>query len=108
MNPNKRPAIPSNGGDMPAVMCFMAGVAAVLMGYSVYSHLKTLHDRNNLPKKSSNKTGTKLEDCKRMSPNRQIKQLELKNFGYFLLSLLLLLLNYSHTTQVFSLLDAIS
>jgi hypothetical protein len=71
MNPNKRPAVPSN--DMPATMCFMAGVAAVLMGYSVYSHLKTLHDRNNLPKKNSNKTGTKLEDCKKLS---QIKKNE--------------------------------
>jgi hypothetical protein len=67
MNPNKRPIAPSNGGDMPAVMCFMAGVTAVLMGYSVYSHLKTLRDRSNLPKKSTNKTGTKLEDCKKMS-----------------------------------------
>lgn len=55
---------PIHKDDTPAFVCFIAGMAAVLMGYSVYSHLKTLHDYNTLPKKSLKKTGTKLEDCK--------------------------------------------
>ncbi|KAI8079437.1 hypothetical protein BDF21DRAFT_311577, partial [Thamnidium elegans] len=48
------------------VVAFIAGVAAVLMGYSVYSHLKTLHDRNALPKKNATKSGAKLEDSIRL------------------------------------------
>ncbi|KAI8370486.1 uncharacterized protein BYT42DRAFT_582594 [Radiomyces spectabilis] len=40
-------------GDIAAspgpVACFLTGMAAILMGYSVYSHLKTLHDRNTAP-----------------------------------------------------------
>lgn len=63
MSSSKRLA-PTNSRDTPAVICFIAGITAVLMGYSVYSHLKTLHDRNTLPKKSANKSGAKLEDCK--------------------------------------------
>lgn len=63
MSSSKRLAT-TNSKDNSAVICFIAGVTAVLMGYSVYSHLKTLHDRNTLPKKTTNKTGAKLEDCK--------------------------------------------
>ncbi|KAG2206826.1 hypothetical protein INT47_007582, partial [Mucor saturninus] len=61
MSSSKRLATTSNK-DNSAVICFIAGVTAVLMGYSVYSHLKTLHERNTLPKKTTNKTGAKLED----------------------------------------------
>ena len=50
--------------DTQAVFCFVAGIAAVLMGYSVYTHLKTLHDRNTSPKITPPKSGIKLEDCK--------------------------------------------
>lgn len=63
---------PINKGETPAIVCFVAGIAAVLMGYSVYSHLKTLHDRNTLPKKSTTKTGNKLEDCKTLTPCQNI------------------------------------
>lgn len=63
MSYSKRPAL-TDSKETPAVVAFIAGVAAVLMGYSVYSHLKTLHDRNALPKKNATKSGAKLEDCK--------------------------------------------
>jgi hypothetical protein len=63
MSSSKRIA-PTNSGETPAIVCFISGIAAVLMGYSVYSHLKTLRDRNTQPKKSTTKSGTKLEDCK--------------------------------------------
>lgn len=54
-------------GEVPAVICFITGIAAVLMGYSVYSHLKTLHDRSITPKKiTTNKPGSKLEDSIRL------------------------------------------
>lgn len=57
---------PIHRDETSTVVCFIAGMAAVLMGYSVYSHLKTLHDYNTLPKKSVKKTGTKLEDSIRL------------------------------------------
>lgn len=63
MTTNKR-VVPSNSGETPAIVCFVSGMAAVLMCYSVYSHLKTLHDRSTQPKKTASKRGTKLEDCK--------------------------------------------
>lgn len=54
-------------GELPAVLCFVTGIAAVLMGYSVYSHLKTLHDRTTSPQKTTaNKPGSKLEDSIRL------------------------------------------
>ncbi|KAI8083959.1 uncharacterized protein B0P05DRAFT_535605 [Gilbertella persicaria] len=56
----------SNRDSLPAVMYFLSGMAVALMGYSVYSHLKTLHDRNKTPYKNSNKQGAKLEDSIRL------------------------------------------
>ncbi|KAI7904924.1 uncharacterized protein BX663DRAFT_501050 [Cokeromyces recurvatus] len=56
----------TNGERTTAMICFFTGVAAVLMGYSIYSHLKTIHDRNVAPKKSSNKAGLRLEDSIRL------------------------------------------
>ncbi|CAO3652222.1 unnamed protein product [Mucor fragilis] len=54
-------------GELPAVLCFATGIAAVLMGYSVYSHLKTLHDRTTSPPKTpTTKPGSKLEDSIRL------------------------------------------
>lgn len=62
MSSSKRLASTYNKETSTAI-AFVAGIAAVLMGYSVYSHLKTLHDRNALPKKNTPKSGAKLEDC---------------------------------------------
>ncbi|KAI9262014.1 hypothetical protein BY458DRAFT_439377 [Sporodiniella umbellata] len=43
--------------------CFVTGVAAILMGYSVYSHLKSVQDNHSQTKKLSNKPETKIEDA---------------------------------------------
>ncbi|KAI8639010.1 hypothetical protein BD408DRAFT_485133 [Parasitella parasitica] len=61
------PTSSKRDGEIPAVICFVTGIAAVLMGYSVYSHLKTLHDRSSAPRKAAtNKPGSKLEDSIRL------------------------------------------
>ncbi|KAI9480390.1 MAG: hypothetical protein EXX96DRAFT_562409 [Benjaminiella poitrasii] len=58
---------PTAHGEGTAILCFVAGVAAVCMGYSIYSHLQTIHDQNMAPKKNPhNKPGSKLEDSIRL------------------------------------------
>jgi hypothetical protein len=46
-----------------AALYFATGIAAVLMGYSIYSHLKQVQSENSSSKKKLNRTGLKLEDC---------------------------------------------
>lgn len=48
------------------IACFLAGAAAMLMGYSVYSHLKSVQDSNSQTKKSSNRLESKIEDCNKI------------------------------------------
>ncbi|KAI8881097.1 hypothetical protein K501DRAFT_189742 [Backusella circina FSU 941] len=45
-----------------AALYFATGIAAVLMGYSIYSHLKQVQVENSSSKKKLNRTGLRLED----------------------------------------------
>ncbi|KAG0190969.1 hypothetical protein DFQ28_001174 [Apophysomyces sp. BC1034] len=51
----------TSGGDISLTttptICFVTGMAVVFMGYSVYSHLKTLQDRNANPGRRKRETG---------------------------------------------------
>ncbi|KAI8371916.1 hypothetical protein BD560DRAFT_395831 [Blakeslea trispora] len=60
MNPDRKSSSLLND-QLSNTIYFFSGMAVVLMGYSVYSHLKTLHDHNNT-KKNSGRNGAKLED----------------------------------------------
>ena len=55
----------ANGEEGAAVACFISGIAVILMGYSVYSHLKSIQDRHVQIRRHSNRSDTKLEDCKK-------------------------------------------
>ncbi|ORE22673.1 hypothetical protein BCV71DRAFT_171318 [Rhizopus microsporus] len=52
----------ANGEEGAAVACFISGIAVILMGYSVYSHLKSIQDRHVQIRRHSNRSDTKLED----------------------------------------------
>ncbi|KAI8993198.1 hypothetical protein BDB01DRAFT_775533, partial [Pilobolus umbonatus] len=46
-----------------SLVCFISGMAAVVMGYSVYSHLKSAQQYNVRPKRLHSLNDKKLEDC---------------------------------------------
>ncbi|CEG74833.1 hypothetical protein RMATCC62417_09971 [Rhizopus microsporus] len=52
----------ANGEEGAAVACFISGIAVILMGYSVYSHLRSIQDRHVQIRRHSNRSDTKLED----------------------------------------------
>ncbi|KAG0182048.1 hypothetical protein DFQ29_006028 [Apophysomyces sp. BC1021] len=68
----------TSGGDISLTttptICFVTGMAVVFMGYSVYSHLKTLQDRNANPGRRKRETGSN-KSSRRLEDSIQLKSL---------------------------------
>lgn len=62
--------IDNNGSSSNSVFYFLSGVSAVLTAYSMYTHLKTFHDRNavHLDRRrretQRHEANKRIEDCR--------------------------------------------
>ncbi|KAI9244676.1 hypothetical protein BDA99DRAFT_528851 [Phascolomyces articulosus] len=81
MSPPTQRSLPDAPGDSTRAatmtLCFLSGVAAAFMGYSMYSNLKTFHNRNQ------EHTSRKKREAQRHETNRIIEDsIPLKSLAY--------------------------